>query len=259
MSFFRNFPTQTYDFYGNGVNRNIVDLFRFVRPVEEFIDELSIYSYYQIEDGDRADVVSQKLYNTPEYYWTFFVINEHLREGPSHWPLSYEQFERFMSEEFDGTVITCIPDYEYDSDGLLLGVENSLADRFQIGEPIVGFLSGATGVVHSKDVNKQQLVITNISGVFQENEIIRGQITEDFITSYQAIPWALAPHHYEDADGREVDNSIFVEGGYPHTMSKIVTNYEYQQNLNEQYSKIRVVNPDRIFEFTDRYYELITK
>lgn len=255
--FFRNFPKVDYDYFGNGVQTKVVDLFRFVKPIDKFKDELDTYSYYQIQEGDRPDVVSNLLYNTPEYYWTFFIINEQLRSGVSSWPLSSEEFEKFIVEEYNGVVITCRPTYVYDGDGLLVSIENSLADRFEIGEPVIGFLSGATGVVHSRDASLQQLVIKDVQGVFQENEIIRGNYTEDSITTYQVIDWQLAPHHFEDVNGREVDNSLFISGGYPHIQTVNITNREYENDLNEQRSKIRVVKPGKIFEFATAYQELI--
>lgn len=256
--FFRNFPRTTYDYLGDGINRNIVDIFRFVQPITKFADELDTYTFFQITEGDRPDIVSQLLYGTPEYYWTFFIVNEGLKNGISSWPLSSQEFEKYIEEEYSGTVITCRSKYVYDGDGLLVSIEDSLANRFEIGEPVVGFLSGATGIIKSKDPNLQQLVITNVDGVFQENEIIRGTYTEDFITSYQAIDWQLAPHHYEDGDGREVDNSLFISGAKSWTESTIVTYREYETNLNEQRSKIRVVQPSRIFEFATAYQDLIT-
>jgi hypothetical protein len=257
--FFRNFPKTVYDYMQNGIQTKVVDLFRFVKPIEEFKDELDLYSFYQIQEGDRPDVVSQLLYGTPEYYWTFFIINETLRSSISAWPLSSYEFEKYMQEEYSGTVVTCRPHYVYDGDGLLVSIENSLADRFEIGEPVVGFLSGATGVIHSKDPNKQQLVITDVEGVFQENEIVRGNYTEDSVTTYQVMDWQLAPHHFEDADGREVDNSLFISGATLWTQSTIVTYREYEEKMNDERSKIRIVRPERIFEFAQAYQELINR
>ena len=137
MSFFRIFPKVDYDNLGNGVLNKVIDIFRFVKTNQKFTDELSLYSYYEIPEGTRPDVVSQLLYGTPEYYWTFFIINEHLRTGLSSWPLSSSEFERYLSEEYDGVVVTCRPRYVLYGDGLLQSIENSLADRFQIGESVI--------------------------------------------------------------------------------------------------------------------------
>jgi len=257
MSFFRNFPKTTFDFLGNGVQSTVIDIFKFIKTNDKFSDELALYSYYEIEEGDRPDVVSQKLYGTPEYYWTFFIINEHLRTGISHWPLSSEQFEKYMAEEYDGVLVTCRPRLVYDGDGLLQSIENSLANRYTIGEPVTGFISGATGKVHSKNPTTQQLIITDVSGTFIENEIIRGDYSLDYITSDRIYDWQLGPHHYEDGEGRTVNISRNIVGGIPEIQADLITYREYEQNLNDQRSKIRIIRDSRIFEFVDAYQELL--
>lgn len=259
MSFFRNFPKTTFDFLGNGVNTRIIDIFRFVKTSEKFQDELAIYSYYEIEEGDRPDVVSHKLYGTPEYYWTFFLINNHLRTGIHQWPLSSYEFEKYMAEEYNGIVATCKPKYIYDGDGLLTSIEDSLADRYIVGEQVVGFLSGATATIHSKNSTTQQMVLVNVNGTFQENEIIRGNTSQDYITTHRVYDWQLAPHHWEDNDGRIVHSAIYIDGGSPEINLNLVTYREYEQNLNDQHAKIRVIRPNKIFEFADAYQELINK
>lgn len=257
MAFFRNFPKINYDYLGNGVQTKIVDLFRFVKPSERFKDELSLYSYYEIQDGDRPDVVSQKLYGTPEYYWVFFIINEHLRTGLSSWPLSSDEFEKYMKDQYSGTVITCRTKADYDSDGILRSIESSLADRFIIGETVRGLLSDASGKLVAKDPTSQQMVIENVSGTFRANEIISG--SRDFVSSYKVYDRPLAPHHWEDKQGRVVQNSLYIPDGYLELSLNLITNLEYEQNLNEQRSKIRIVRPSRIFEFADSYQELINR
>jgi len=263
MSFFRNFPKVEYDYLQNGVVNKITDIFRFVKPIDRFKDELSTYSYYQIMEGDRPDVVSYNLYGTPEYYWTFFIINEHLRNGIGTWPMSSQQFEKYMDEEYGGIVATCIPQFSYDSDGLLFSTNDSVAGRFKIGETITGFLSGATGTIVSKDPTMQQLVITNVTGVFQVNEIIRGNLTLDYITTDRLYDRRLAPHHLLDKAlslngiDTEVHNARYIDGGTYEYATVLVTNYEYESSLNEQRAKIRVVKKDKIFEFVDAYQEMI--
>ena len=259
MSFFRNFPKVDYDNLGNGVRNKVIDIFRFVKPNQRFSNELSLYSYYEIPEGSRPDVISQMLYGTPEYYWTFFIINEHLRTGLSAWPLSSSEFEKYIDTEYKGTVVTCSPRYVVDGDGILQSIENSLADRYQIGEPVIGFISGATAIVKAKDPTSQQLTLTDVVGTFQENEIIRGNITQDYVTSHKVYDRQLAPHHWEDGSGRTVNNLSYISGGIPEIQLDLITYREYEQALNDQRSKIRVVRESRIFEFADAYQELINR
>lgn len=94
ISYFQNFKTIPYDFTLGGDYRNIIDFTPNFKVKSSLIDEHSLYDYYIIGNGERPDIVSYKIYGTTEYYWTFFVINEHLREGLRQWPLSdYELSE----------------------------------------------------------------------------------------------------------------------------------------------------------------------
>jgi hypothetical protein len=257
MSFFRNFPKTSYDYFNTGVNTRIIDLFRYVKPLNTLDDELTAYTFYKIEEGDRPDIVSQKVYGTPEYYWTFFIINDSLRTGLGEWPMSFNEFDKYMAEEYSGVTFTFRPQYNYTGDGLLHSIENSVAGKFQIGETVIGTLSGATGKIESKEPTMQQLSIVDVVGTFRSNEIIRGQTTLNSSTTYKVFDTQVAPHHYEDNLGRRVNNAIHIDGGLPPVQLNTVTNYEYEYNLNEQRSNIRIVSNDRIFEFADSYQELL--
>ena len=257
--FFRNFPKTTYDYLGNGVDSIIHDIFRFVKPIDHFRDELDTYQFYQISEGDRPDVVSQKLYDTPEYYWTFFVINDNLRGGLSSWPLSSEELEKYLDDIYSGTVITTVPRYVYDTDGILRDIKNSLAGRFQIGETVVGQQSGATGVVRSKDATMGQLVLDNVVGNFISPELIVGSLSEDVIASFDVLDEVDAPKYYTDANGRPVTNNLYAPLADPVNYMEIVTNREYEMDLNEQKSKIRVIKRSHILAFAEAYEDLIKR
>ena len=101
MSFFSQFPKIQYDINANGVKTDITDMFRYVDVKEGFIDDYTTYAYYDIIEGERPDVVSNNLYGTPDYYWTFFVINESLKQGLNTWPKSYRQFELMLEQDYE--------------------------------------------------------------------------------------------------------------------------------------------------------------
>jgi hypothetical protein len=100
MSFFNQFPVRTYDANKDGIQDTVTDIFRYVDVDDNRIDSISSYIFYEIEDGERPDIVSQKLYGTPDYYWTFFVINDSLKHGLEDWPMSTQEFNEFMEENF---------------------------------------------------------------------------------------------------------------------------------------------------------------
>ena len=44
MAYFNLFPKVGYDFNRDGVIQNVVDIFRHVRPLQNFVDEINTYN-----------------------------------------------------------------------------------------------------------------------------------------------------------------------------------------------------------------------
>ena len=110
MSFFTQFPKIQYDINANGIKTEITDIFRHVDVNEKFIDNITTYTWYEIKEGERPDVVSNRLYGSPDYYWTFFVLNESLKQGLNTWPKSYRQFELMLEQDYSKySVLVFIP------------------------------------------------------------------------------------------------------------------------------------------------------
>ena len=80
MAFFSLFPKVGYDLRNDGVLQNIVNLYRSVRPLQNFVDDVSAYKFYTVKNGERPDIVSDRLYGTPDFYWTFFIVNDFLHD-----------------------------------------------------------------------------------------------------------------------------------------------------------------------------------
>lgn len=110
MSFFTQFPKIQYDINADGIKTEITDIFRQVDVNESFIDDVTTYMWYEIKEGERPDVVSNRLYGSPDYYWTFFVLNESLKQGLNTWPKSYRQFELMLEQDYSKySVLVFIP------------------------------------------------------------------------------------------------------------------------------------------------------
>jgi len=129
MSFFRQFPTTQYDILRDGSLTTIVDLFRNVTAKSKIkLDPNLAYTYYDVQNGDRPDVVSQKLYGDSDYYWTFFIINDFLKRGLNEWPKSQKEMEDYLTHEYDQYSVIQMSDTSsgYDSSGTYLTNVNGI-------------------------------------------------------------------------------------------------------------------------------------
>ena len=98
--FFKQFPKTSYSIENDAIRTEITDYFRYVDVVEKFADDLYSYQKVDILNGERPDNLSQRLYGTPDYYWTFFIANDDLKTGLSSWPKSDSELSKHTTHQF---------------------------------------------------------------------------------------------------------------------------------------------------------------
>lgn len=113
MPFFSQFPKRDVkveftkvDANGSNIvdvqNKKIVDIFRHVDVSTLNSESYTGYRFYELKDGDRPDIISHKLYNTPDYYWTIFIVNDFLQSGFDSFFKSDQDLNRGVELEFEG-------------------------------------------------------------------------------------------------------------------------------------------------------------
>ncbi len=288
MAFFKLFPKVGYDLRNDGVLSNIVNLYRSVRPLQNFVDDVATYKFYEVKDGERPDIVSQRLYGSPNFYWTFFIVNDFLHDGLASWPLSQQAFTQYLESEYNGFAIqTAKPIVRRNSDLLITDHENSLSGRFQIGETVTGNSSGMKGKLTKKIIDLNQLIIQDVipgvAGVHphtgnSDNSIVGGSFigtagignnpveqitgftTTDFVNTWEVWKYLDAPHYwYDETDPlkRVTDNARMIDGGTPDSNLKFVSNRAYLEETNDQRSKIRIVDPNYIDRFVNTFEKIL--
>jgi len=101
-NYFNKFPRVQYDVNNDGSLSVLTDITKTVDITTADEDNIAYYTYYEIQDGERPDAISYKLYGTVQYYWTLFVINDSLKAGLNNaWPLNSYAFEQMIAKEYD--------------------------------------------------------------------------------------------------------------------------------------------------------------
>jgi hypothetical protein len=210
MSFFKQFPKADYDLFNQGSLKSITDIYRHVDVDEIAIDPFISYAYYEISEGDRPDNVSQKLYGSTDYYWTFFIINDMLKGGLSEWPNSNQETEKYLTQEYDKySVLTIVPE--------LL----SYTDFFN---------QGPAGTVITYDVFSNSL---NGIDITHPHLRIRRENTNAYarVSHYDSSMYQLYVYGVNDPGKFFADNGIFyIETFNPY--SRNTDDYISAENLN---------------------------
>ena len=248
MSYFNNFETIEYDFDGNGTNKSIKNIAQYSTIISKNLDNVSFYSYYNILDGERPDNVSQKLYGTPSYYWSFFIVNDNLQNYWADWPKGSEPLRNYCEQEFIG--LAAIFESDVDAFG-----------KFVIGGTVTGSLSGATGTVKAIfptqgyiQIEQDKTSSANFRTAGEtitltaSNSTLAANIARvsNSIPCISIVKTAYAPAYHID-DGtleRTRRRSAGTTG---------VTHFEEENRLNIEKSKIKVIKPEFIGEVVDAF------
>lgn len=237
--FFRNFPLINYKFGDEVTNTLYQNISAYIGLIDEIKDLVESYTTVFIEDGDRPDNLSYKLYGTIDFYWTFYFLNDDIRE--SGWPLSYQDLLTRRDIDYPNRIIT---------------TQAEIYNTFLEGDIIEGITSGTTGTVVKRFLDLGQIVVKtsdnfNVGELVQANEDIstRVVITGD-VVQYNAV------HHYEDTSGNWVDIDPFD----PSTSGLIpVTYWERMQKRNDALKEIKTFKPEVVAQIQSEFQKTMIR
>ena len=131
MLYFEEFENITYNF-GDEVDPVIFQNISIYADVVDTIkNSISFLNVHTIQEGFRPDQVSLQIYGTPLYYWTFYLVNDDIRE--QGWPLPRYELEEYVHKAFPNTTLTTR--------------DANLATKFKVGQTISGGTSSASGKI----------------------------------------------------------------------------------------------------------------
>ena len=148
MAFFSNFPITNYKFGDEIDPASFQNLSVYIDLIDQIVNDASFYEKYTIIDGERPDTLSQKLYGTTDFYWTFYLLNEKIRR--QGWPLTYQEVYSKAPLYYPHQVIT---------------TEDAIHDRMYKGDVVYqGSVTNPTaiGLIQEKNLDLGQLVIKPI-------------------------------------------------------------------------------------------------
>jgi hypothetical protein len=114
MSYFDKFPNTVYDFSEPGVyKKNIIvvkDIIRRVKLNSRVANSAFAYDTYDIQEGERPDILAHQFYNSSKLAWVILVTNE-IHDVYEDWPRTERELRNMMNAKY-GADIDAIHHYE---------------------------------------------------------------------------------------------------------------------------------------------------
>jgi len=237
--YFKPFDIVAYRFGDNESPVFFDNLTQYIDLIDGLKDNVSFYNQYTITSGERPDTLSYKLYGTTDYYWTFFLLNDHIRL--SGWPVAtYDILNQAKSKYPYRTVTT----------------NDDIANSFPTGQIVTGNTSGTTGTVIKRDLDMGQIIIDTVdNNNFNVGETISYISTEGEVFTSVLVKESLqydSVHHYEDADGVHQDLTLFAFDS-PSPSWTPVTFRDRLERRNDELKEINVLRPDAIDKIVNEF------
>jgi hypothetical protein len=238
VNYFNKFPKVLFDVNNDGIFSVLTDITKTVDINTFDNDSITYYTFQEIGDGERPDNLSYRLYGTPQYYWTFFVINDGLKAGLGNsWPCNSHEFESMMVKEYDDySAITFDPILHapgaLDSDGFLtsaltsnkqsdfsvvpLNVINDLLTPVDDQDqylPYLRLISSTNGAQSSAKILKYdnstcQLVLYDIIGTSRSSFISNLQFKLRWDNPYNSVSETSAYNNNQELKKRYVNAAL---------------------------------------------------
>tara|TARA_B100001057_G_scaffold43025_1_gene38491 strand:- start:3085 stop:3819 length:735 start_codon:yes stop_codon:yes gene_type:complete len=241
-TYFINFPEVPYKFGANLPAVAYQNLTAYVDVIDQIKDNIAFYRNYYIQEGDRPDQLSFELYGTTDYYWMFYLLNDHIKE--QGWPLTYDALSTLIDKDLIHTVVE---------------TKDVFANKMKVGQTVTGSSSGVSGTIAHRNLDLGQLYIKDLQGsTFGSTEVLTSQVGEtvESITLISSAAEKNAVRYYVDGDNTHSD--IDPHADRPNTKTP-VTHLDYYLAENEKLKSIRVIRPDAVRdifrEFQDKFLD----
>ena len=249
--FFQNFPLVTYNF-GTEVDPAIFqNISAYIKIVDDLKDDIAFYTTVHIQDYDRPDSFSYTLYGTTEFYWTFYYLNDDIRE--SGWPLPQQDL---------------LPKAKLDYPHRSVITTADISKTFLPGHTVTGASSGSTGTVIKRYLDLGQIIIDSPNN-FDAGENITSAIngvtqTADFVIVKSDVEQYNSVHHYENASKEHVDIGLVPAGNgtadYPSLSGKTpITYFDRILAKNDSLREIKCLKPDIAVQVKSEFNKLLSR
>ena len=291
-SYFNNFPKVDYRFGNQSTTNVFQDLGTYIDVIDQVKDYSVYYQTFNIRNGERPEQLSYSLYRDPDYYWTFYLLNDHIRENG--WPIRdadvYAKAQKYYPNKVShvtGVVQKQVPRAYQDENGI--GVVWVPTDElfplcksttFKVGNYVYFASSEVVGKILAID-QKIGAITHDAMGIrsetidrsmesIPEEEALKVQADPEYkpVVRYERIEIEKnydefdAPHHYEDASG----NWIWPDWAekYPNGLDRTnintinsISNYTRLTELNVKQQVISVIKQDSINQIIAEFNRLL--
>lgn len=241
--YFSNFPKIFYDFdLSNKTDyRVITDITKNVRFRKQILENVTLYDYYDMSEGETPEMVSEKVYGTPYYHWVIMIANERY-DYVNDFPLSQQELDALIDQRYgdnkyqvhhylkDGSITEGLNILTLRESNIVGGGIGDLAVGDILKNEITGYMGRIDEVITPSNETTIVVSVSIREGKFSQNETL----TIPGIQTYVEVQNSVIPSIYSS-----------------------VSNYDYEFYKNENKRRIKIISPDVIDQIIKEFKDIL--
>jgi hypothetical protein len=216
MSYFSLFPSLSYAVNKKDFSKLVIARDITVRAkISEYFKNAAMTSLpYEIQDGERPEILAHRIYDRSDLHWLILLFNE-IQDPTFEWPLSSAEIESMISQRYSGYSIyypdTARTTTEFqEQDTSILSVASTLHQVLSNGSTI------SANIVKWNPTYNEIVVSGNDASKFDATFVpseyddgyarmfVDGDATKTLAFA-KNISYEYAANHFEDTDGNILD------------------------------------------------------
>ena len=238
--YFKNFPFINYSLDGGVTSYTMTDFFRRVKANATDILGSTAYDEYDVLDGDTPEITAHKLYRNADLHWVLLIAND-IFDPRFDWPLSTVALNNYIQDKYGAN--------KYD----VHHYENTSGDTVyfktygNVDVAITG-ASSSIAVVGNNTAFLTEFMNTGVTVRFNAST-----------TAYTVV--AINSNTSLTLSGSAITSAIIAGSminNNSHLGSKTsITNNDYEIELNEAKRRIKIIKPEFVAVFVERFTGLL--
>jgi hypothetical protein len=249
-SYFENYKKVLYLFGNETSPVAFQDLSSYVSLIDKIGEQISAYIEYEIVDFERPDTLSYRLYGNAEYDWTFFLMNDKLRERG--WPLPLQDLYDVATKHYYKDWVCQLGLTTADSAAYF-------ADKYPVGQPVK--LNGKDLIVKSKDLQIGEITLYSPYYSPDRDSDFSGLTALSYddgtygVGLDNTVPEYWGTYGWYDSAGNSIDYFFRT----PDPKDYALTNLDHLVQENDELKRIRVIKKELIGQVVGQFKSLSGK
>lgn len=281
MPYFTYFPSISYTNDPTDLTKVITVKDITVRAkINEYFKNTALTSLpYEIQDGERPETLSHRIYDRTDLHWTILLFNE-IHDPIFEWPLSSAELESKLQAKYKGYALyypdsARIPNIFQLQDSTLLKSATTISQILTDGTTITANIINWDPTYNCVVIDGEQasLFDSTINSPLSTDDYARIYIdgdTSKVLAFSKIVPYEYAVNHFEDNDGNVLDprNGPPSDPLNPSSvLNRYVSDVEFVETLainnrtqefkdNDKKRSIRVIKPEFMSSIVTQFRSL---